>query len=605
MTINRLVHLLSKTLFPIRLYIIEHNAACPVTVTMQGFVNDQTLPKQLTTLYGSLPSKMDRQIKLSRKTFYNKTIVVPVFKDSKFPVGSVTLKITVKIKNKNPAVGHNDSYHSSGQLDSFLDPLQSASVGVVKQRAAEYLPNVWLPPPLTFTCSKVQDNIPAVTIDETPTVINKTDQSSKHAADIASLFPVDDGHWSAIMQCNDSSFPWKGAVLTKCSHAIVDYDKKISNDLESPIERLSENEKINFKEYPYLSGLYKELMLLHDNTALAETTNPSQTVRDIRSQSVQTDPLLFEIGQDQHNHSPSLEHTAMCPHHDDDLDSEELINVGRQHNNHIKTTSLQLSQHNTTTMRNNSSNSLNSSEMSFEQTGTFSNDRHVDSQQPIKEVDCNLLQTTDKDNSNNLEQQMSPNSFSSSDSETSQPFIPILTISQASSMCIPQIHNHAAKLNQLASAALPPLPSSTNMLHPSEQHPSTSLQVFQSTESALGTLTGAVSNEVKCGNQCLEQKIYLASSMQSIDRDTLSLQHNNEADSDSSNSSVTHYNKKVTYGAATIDNRHGNDSSSSNTISDSSTYVTSLITDDHVIEELEIESDYDNYSEDFESDDDN
>ena len=575
MTIDKLVYQLKKAAFPIRLYIIDH-ATHPVRVSLQGFINDQTLQKELSAL--SLSSKMGQ---FSKKSFYDKTIIVPVFEDSKFPVGSVTLKITAKINNKDRDGFHDPSH--GGQRDSLsTDPLHSVSVRVVKHRA-EYLPNVWFPPPLSFTST-------TPVVDGSST-INKNDSRSRHATPrlLESSFPDDDNHWSAVVQCNDSSFPWKGDIFTRCDHNAI--DKKVLSDQKLPTTNQPSNE-VDLREYPYLSGLYRELTILHDNTALAGRKN--QTIREIKNQFVQTDPLTDEEGKQGKSRSAD---TAIH-HHDCDCVQPSVSSKHQQTTTTTTTLRMTEGSHNSTDIV-----SITPAPVFSSKQGD-TDDRHADDQRQIlREFDGTLSVAGISNNNihvhvdngkNDLE--MSPTSsysLSSFDVDTSRPIIPILTISQASTSDTSQTHIPQAP------PSLPPQ-HATNILSSSNNiRPPSLLQVFQSTESAM-TLTGTISNEVKCGNPCLEQKLYLASSMQSIDYDGSS------GDSDISNDEdFDHSEEENSYNVMSEHSQSDTTTTSNSiSISISCTEVSHLneLSQKIIEEELESESDYDHYSEDFESD---
>ena len=606
MSINKLMDHLKVTTFPIQMFIVDHTKL-PLKIMAQGFFNDKHLLGGLTNL--SMAAKKNHS-----KVFYERSVVIPVFQEaSKFPVGSVTLKITAKISSDHHLVTHSNPSHTDPM---FSDPFGGPPLTTKELTYREYLPNVWFPPPLCFTSNTVTDDM-----SSSKSVSNHYKQKDACTTAISnevasSLLTVN--HWTAVAEYKGGTLPWKGDVV---SHLM---SMKDCTQLDPPSVGVAHHEPggnhkgtAGFQDYPCLSTLYKELISLHDdllncpadreNVGLTHSANKESIKKKNKSQSVQTDPVLL---LDENKKCSMMTCTAAAILRPVDKQTDQIETQSWTHKSQRASSDTNvlnddiLEEFEEGRKKENDDSLLETRvqmvvvppALAISHVGT---DHELDDAKPKVSLKNNneLIPAVDKDTRNSNSQQgmanddlnTSMHSSSSSSSsntcssdtstEASHPFVPILTLSQPSTTSIPSQRNVLATNSNTPCHLDSPQLSHTNLLTP--------LHPLQSMESTL-----IASNEVRCGNPCLGQKVYLTASLQSIDHESSSRQPEAESNDEATGGTSSHLdNGPADQHQLSNDQIEYSNAETSTSISFDST---------EIVEEIELSDDY--YSEDFESD---
>ena len=483
MPISNLLYQLNKTRFPIQLYIIDDSCHAALKVTSRGFCKDQRL---LDSLVNLTTTRMNNH-QINGKLFYNRTIVIPVFEESKYPIGSITLKITAKIMHKHNCPIDSLNNQCLTPLEHCI-PTKENQANEKARNAAENVSNMWFPPPLCYTSKIIPaDDTTSLTCEE----VNLQDfieHSDTHGYNNSS---IDIQHKTSVLTDHNSGYvPSKRATTNSDEQS-----KKSTSDTETkPVCKHEETIRtVCLQEYPCLSAMYKELTLLHSNT------------RERKNQFVQTDQVCDKDNTSNHENNGNISHlentkvntektsiSASCIAKQGD----EIIPPSRSSNKQALSDSLSLCE--LPILSDNNSLSSTSSHVS-----------QSSSSISLKKTTSNVEPSTPSV----MITVSQPNNITSN--ITKQDFI------THSSPNLHQLLRHDS-----TTVESPTSGSLVNLKIP--QH---------SVESTL-TLGGTASNEVKCGNTSLGQKIYLASSLQSIGTGSRHENKENDAVSSSDEASL-------------------------------------------------------------------
>ena len=541
MTTAGLISHLKATSTPVWIYTMQHTGSAQVKVMSRGFLNDPNLLERLIKL-----STEERSVDPNPGILlYKKTVVVPTFVDSRSSNGTVTIKIKVTASPKQDTF-LNDS--STGQpipmVDSMtglgptaVDPLISGSVE--EENPCENLPNVWFPPPLCFVSKSASDLSESdSTTDDAETKEAHTDNISGQTGQTGQMIQrgLTADHWSALVKHNEKSLPWrgKGHLSPQVSRRKPQLDSSPHHVGQGPTSGNI------FQNFPCLSALYRELSLLHEGQF------SSNRRLDMKNQSVQTDheedqkrKSEEEIYQKDSSaiklERPlqSLKH-QYCQVREEDFEgylNDVLVNkVDKNSPSNGRKPRMDYSpgEH-----PNVSSDLLKASSsvvgppppQAEEAGGTEAGNKAKESQKSNCESAYPKLSELPEGKrgtsmiGTNSREKLSSMGSSSSDEESQPLVIPLMTLSPPSSVNI----GSQESFIQMTSSPFPfkPSPSTTGTLSPEvfhkHPHPSWALQ----TAGSLTPTGEGTSKEVKCANSTLGQKVYLAASIQSLDRESL------------------------------------------------------------------------------------
>ncbi len=303
MPISKLLYQLNKATFPIQLYIIDDSCHAALKVTSRGFCKDQRLLDSLVNLSTSINNQQ-----FNGKLFYNRTIIIPVFEESKYPIGSVTLKITAKIMHKHNCCPDSLNSRSLAPLEHCI-PTKENQANEKTRNAAENFSNVWFPPPLCYTSKPIPaDDTTSLTCEEAK-LQDFIEHSDTHGYNNSS---IDIQHRTSVLTDHNSGYvhvPSKRASIT-----ITSSDKQSKKSTSDPETKLlckheETTRTVCLQEYPCLSAMYKELALLHSNTLPVD-----DSLRDRKNQFVQTDPVCDTDSTSSHENNGEIAHLGNHKH---------------------------------------------------------------------------------------------------------------------------------------------------------------------------------------------------------------------------------------------------------------------------------------------------
>lgn len=346
MSVQRFIEEYKKAVYPLKLYTIQHDNHSSVSVTSEGFVKDQCFIDKLANL--SLHGHIN-----GSKTFYNRLILVPTHRNQTNDIiGNITLKITAKVsRSKQKSISNRPHHVAPSPVPTSL--LSNPLSEIPANTSVKYLPNVWFPPPLCFTSQTTakqcnhDDELEVQRYNDKPCHLvtappSKTDKQcyTKPIGNNGKAVPCIDStirlehchHWKDVAGYHSTSssmlagsFPWKGDVIEGFTHNMIQYTTQRKGQETPPVSAVTTPVSVTppmpvaplvsvtppvsesiasamvhsgngDRQYPYLTGLFKDLMLLHGRSGLESSTHVStedskQPKANVTDQAVQTDEV--------------------------------------------------------------------------------------------------------------------------------------------------------------------------------------------------------------------------------------------------------------------------------------------------------------------------